>query len=836
MATDTLGNLFVRITADTRQFSGAMQQTQSQIGGVMRSVQRMAGAFGLAFGAYGAVRYIKSSVAAFAEQEKAVEGLRATLELTGRAGGGALDRLTEKAAELQRVTTAADEELIGATASLGQLAKELDTGELERAQEAIIGIADVFLKGDVNNAAILLGKTLGSTTNALTRYGIQVDSTASQSEKLRQVLAQSQIFFDASKAKAQTLSGRLAQLGNAWGDLKEQVGDVVAQLAGFGTRADSAKGTIVQLTEAIRQNKDEIVAWSKAAGSILVDLLKIGAALLALKTAIGVARGLGLALASVGIVVGTIPVAITALLAALGGGVALFATFKDRVDKAKESLAAFRRESDREIVFRVGLPRDRDLLVDLRNATSRELERVQQDLERFRQRLGDKTFTIALNADVDGPFAEVRRLGDEALALQRRLVELGLAIRDWRPAPDAGSEDVLAGFDLTARLQEAQQELQRWAVAVDTFGRSPLEALNGQIGILESALNDLNNNGIAPTEPAFQALANRYDELVLAAERLQASQQEQQRLWDNVRAGIESVVPSMDTIQQRMVAMAAATQMLVTAFANLDFTAVAAATEKLGAITAGAVQNAVDTAQSVTDQLTSGFVSMGFQMVSGIGQGMEQGAQTLYNILTAIIQKLILIAVAKFIILSPSKLTAGWGENIIKGFAVGFRAQQPDLERAWRSVLDTVAQPDGLQPIRQRIEYTRAAIPPAPDFDALVQQIDMVRGSVPEAPALVPVTQTITYELGNLPKLPDLEPITQTISLAYGQVPQPPDLLPEAMPVNTVATAEPLQPQILVDLSGVTLFGDPASEARKVGSQVYLREGMLVAREGGFDG
>ena len=138
-------------------------------------------------------------------------------------------------------------------------------------------------------------------------------------------------------------------------------------------------------------------------------------------------------------------------------------------------------------------------------------------------------------------------------------------------------------------------------------------------------------------------------------------------------------------------------------------------------------------------------------MLSGIGQGMEKGANVIYSIMISIISKLIAIAVAKFIILSPSKLTAGWGENIVKGIAVGMEGQRRGLERTWLSVLDTITPPD-------------------------------------------------------------------------------------PMSMSAVAGAAPIAPQIVVDMTGVTLFGDPAGEARKIGSQVFLREGMLVAREGGFGG
>ena len=129
----------------------------------------------------------------------------------------------------------------------------------------------------------------------------------------------------------------------------------------------------------------------------------------------------------------------------------------------------------------------------------------------------------------------------------------------------------------------------------------------------------------------------------------------------------------------------------------------------------------------------------------------------------------------------------------------------------------------------------RGAVPAAPAFDALQQRIDYFRGTVPDPARLAPLTQVIEYERGKLLDPPNLAPLTQTIDLEYGTLPAVPDLQPATAQLPApVATAAPLSPQIVVDMTGVTLFGDPASEARKIGSQIYLREGMLVARERGF--
>jgi len=49
-----------------------------------------------------------------------------------------------------------------------------------------------------------------------------------------------------------------------------------------------------------------------------------------------------------------------------------------------------------------------------------------------------------------------------------------------------------------------------------------------------------------------------------------------------------------------------------------------------------------------------------------------------------------------------------------------------------------------------------------------------------------------------------------------------------------IASIEPANPQIIVDMSGISLFEDPASESKKRGSQIFIREGNIAARDAGF--
>lgn len=220
----------------------------------------------------------------FEEQERSLASLGASLASTGKVGVQAIQSIADEAARLQRLTKFGDEGLIEGVSTLAALAPQLKVDELVTAQQALVGIATVFTKGDVESAASLLGKTLGSATNALARYGIQVDPAATASEKLAQIVGSRTLgaAFNVAQAQAQTLGGRLAQLNNALGDTRELGGEVVARALGLGDATGGLVQKVQDLNDRIAANMDRWVAWTRvgveslqAVGVSLFELVRI---------------------------------------------------------------------------------------------------------------------------------------------------------------------------------------------------------------------------------------------------------------------------------------------------------------------------------------------------------------------------------------------------------------------------------------------------------------------------------------------------------------------------------------------------------------------------------
>ena len=186
------------------------------------------------------------------------------------------------AAELQAVTTFGDEATISAMAMLQQLG-DLNEQGLKQITPLLQDFA-AAMRVDLNTAATLIGKTLGSTTNALSRYGIELDAMAPKSEKLAQLTeALEEKFGGAAIAMGQTTLGAIKSLNNAMGDLKEEGGRAAAE--GLKPVVKWLTGVFTSATNAAKQLR--LVNEALAGTGLQSDLAQMQATLKALQDQYG---------------------------------------------------------------------------------------------------------------------------------------------------------------------------------------------------------------------------------------------------------------------------------------------------------------------------------------------------------------------------------------------------------------------------------------------------------------------------------------------------------------------------------------------------------------------
>ena len=198
-------------------------KSEKQVKGVSGALGGLAKQAGIAAAAYFGTRAllngIKSSIDLFAKQELAEKKLEVALGRTSK-------MLLNQASALQKSTMFGDEAIIEAQALIGSFVKEEKA--IAAATKATLDLAAA--KGmDLVVAADLVSKTLGSSTNALSRYGIQVTGAVGSTERLESLTGNlADVFGGQATEQSDTLAGALESMDNAMGDLQEKIGSKLA--------------------------------------------------------------------------------------------------------------------------------------------------------------------------------------------------------------------------------------------------------------------------------------------------------------------------------------------------------------------------------------------------------------------------------------------------------------------------------------------------------------------------------------------------------------------------------------------------------------------------------
>lgn len=200
-----------------------------------KNANRLGGTLKKAFvlaGAYLGVRAIKnfasSSIAAFGEQERVTRLLSDALAGLGKGGAAAVSDMEAFAAEIQKITTIGDEATLE-IAALGASMGGLSGAGLKQATVAAIGFSKA-LGMDTKGAMTLIAKAAQGNTDSFTRYGIVLDKNMTDQEKFQFILDKGAEGFKLAQGEADTFSGRVQQLSNSWGDFKETIGGVIANI------------------------------------------------------------------------------------------------------------------------------------------------------------------------------------------------------------------------------------------------------------------------------------------------------------------------------------------------------------------------------------------------------------------------------------------------------------------------------------------------------------------------------------------------------------------------------------------------------------------------------
>ena len=188
----------------------------ASLGGLAKNAALAAGSF---FGAAMLLSGIKKAITLAGEQEMAETKLEAAI-------GKNIDGLKKYAATLQQQTLYGDEVILNAQAMLGAFIKDEEQMKLATIATLDLAAAKGF---DLVTAADLVGKSVGSSTNALTRYGVVVEGAVGSTERLESLTRNvGTLFGGQAAAQADTMAGKIIQMNNAIGDAAEEIGAILS--------------------------------------------------------------------------------------------------------------------------------------------------------------------------------------------------------------------------------------------------------------------------------------------------------------------------------------------------------------------------------------------------------------------------------------------------------------------------------------------------------------------------------------------------------------------------------------------------------------------------------
>jgi len=226
--------LIVQIRADIADLKRGLGQVKTGLKDTERNVKsaqerfaQMGLAVAKAVAVFATIKKAKDTVLDLANaagiQEQAEYTLAEAMKVAGTYTKEAHQHNLDYASSLQKVTTFGDETILMVQKMLTNFGVE---GEMmDELTKATLDLAAA--KGmDLKAAADLVAKSVGSSTNALSRYGIVVEGTSGSTERMQMAVENiTELFGGAAQAKAQTYLGRMEQLTNQAGDFKEEIGE-----------------------------------------------------------------------------------------------------------------------------------------------------------------------------------------------------------------------------------------------------------------------------------------------------------------------------------------------------------------------------------------------------------------------------------------------------------------------------------------------------------------------------------------------------------------------------------------------------------------------------------
>lgn len=202
------------------------------------------------------INFSKESIAAYSEQEDALNKLNQALRATGAFSQEAVDSVSEFASALQKTSVFGDEAIIGQVAFVKSLGAT--TEQSKALVQAAANLSSV-LGGSLEDNTDKLGKTLSGTAGRLAQYIPELKNlTEEQLKAGKAAEIINEKYSGAAANDLKTYSGSVVAAKNAFSDLQEEIGGLLVDNALVAGSIKLAKDAFEGITRSVVNLKEKI--------------------------------------------------------------------------------------------------------------------------------------------------------------------------------------------------------------------------------------------------------------------------------------------------------------------------------------------------------------------------------------------------------------------------------------------------------------------------------------------------------------------------------------------------------------------------------------------------
>ena len=289
----------LKLSEVTQEASSAKEQIEKPADVKISAEQALATIRDVKIAFDGVLQVVGSVVSSVNDYLNASLSQRQAATLAKIAFGEAAGEMSNFASAMQKVTNFGDEEMLALMSKLAQTYK-LNKSEIQDLTPVLLDFAEANKSTGmtIESAFDLMGRALNGHTEMLGRYGIELDSTRLKTEGVAYLVEKLSADYGGT---AEALADLRLQNANAWGDIKETIGDMLTVLItpllkglrslmeGYQSLSPIMKGFVTGLMIAI-----------PVIGTVTTAVITLTAAYHALKIAINPVAGIiGLAVGAV---------------------------------------------------------------------------------------------------------------------------------------------------------------------------------------------------------------------------------------------------------------------------------------------------------------------------------------------------------------------------------------------------------------------------------------------------------------------------------------------------------------------------------------------------------